>query len=117
MASNRSNSSKVKSEGNVKNRAISLSFELILQILRKGNYFLVTIQIFLQENARFLHFWLIFDNFGQIQTNNPAISDRAAWYLCGLVHRGDSTAATSITTTKGIIIHYRAPGKYNTTEY
>ena len=71
MASNRSNSSKVKSEGNVKNRAISLSFELILQILRKGNYFLVTIQIFLQENARFLHFWLIFDNFGQIQTHRP----------------------------------------------
>ena len=92
MASNRSNSSKVKSEGNVKNRAISLSFELILQILRKGNYFLVTIQIFLQENARFLHFWLISDNFGQIQTNSPAISDRA------VKGQGYSIAATRVSS-------------------
>ena len=96
MASNRSNSSKVKSEGNVKNRAISLSFELILQILRKGNYFLVTIQIFLQENARFLHFWLIFDNFGQIQTNNPAISDRAASFSSSVLFAGDGVCGTVI---------------------
>jgi len=49
-----SNSSNVKSEGNNKNRAISLSFELILQILCKSNYFLVTNQIFLQKNVIFL---------------------------------------------------------------
>jgi hypothetical protein len=58
IVSNRSNSSKVKSEGNVRNRSINLSFVLILQILRKGNYFLVTIQIFLQKNVFFLHFYL-----------------------------------------------------------
>ena len=57
-----------------RNRAINFSFELILQILCKGNYFLVTNQIFSKKSDIILHFFALFPIYTPSKHIQPCLS-------------------------------------------